>query len=254
MRVHKSAYELRESQVSTPPAVVSFVWRLVRKRRREPMERVLDLGAGDARFARKGHYRFYDGVEIDPQTCGEAKLPRNARIMQKCAFRLEEAGYDPCLGNPPYVRHHDIESPWREKIARRIKKELGVNLSSRGNLYLYFLCLALLKTKPNGLIALVMPFEWVSRPSATAVRAFIEEMKWNVSVFRFQEAIFDGVLTTAAVTIIDKGKRNAQWDFFDVSPSLRTRPRKGISGNRTKILAYSGRGELWARRGISPGG
>src|SRR4029077_11147929 len=68
------------------------------------------------------------------------------------------------------------------------------------------------------------------------------------------EAIFDGVLTTAAVTIIDKGKRNAQWDFFDVSPSLRTRPRKGISGNRTKILAYSGRGELWARRGISPGG
>lgn len=253
MRIQKSAYELSQSQVSTPPAVISLFWRIVRQRRPE-LSDVLDLGAGDARFAKGGHYSSYVGVEIDPRACRATKLPRNATIVRKCAFRMKDSGFDACIGNPPYVRHHDIEAPWREKVATRIKRELGIELNGNGNLYLYFMCLALLKTAPTGLVGLVVPFEWVSRPSAKPIRDYIEQKGWDVSVFRFQGAIFEDVLTTASITIIDKSKNDGGWTYHDISPELRIGRRTGISGARFKILDYSKRGEVWARRGISPGG
>lgn len=252
----RTAYELRESQVSTPPQVVSLFWRLLRKHRKRRLDKVVDLGAGDARFAKNGHYRRYDGVEIDRAPVGRPgpRLPAGAQLHRMCAFRFEPDGYDAAIGNPPYVRHHDIETKWRQRIAQRIKDELGVNLSGIGNLYLYFLCLGLMKTTNTGLIGVVIPFEWVSRPSAKPLRDLIAEKKWDVAIFRFQHAIFDGVLTTACVTFIDKNGTTGKWTYHDVLPDLKIKTRKGVSGNRFKILDYGKRDEVWARRGISPGG
>jgi hypothetical protein len=250
----RKAYELRESQVSTPPEVVSLFWRLLRTRRKKSLSKVLDLGAGDARFAVKGHYNRYDGVEIDKQPAKPVTLPTGAHLHRMCAFRYERGGFDACIGNPPYVRHHDIETRWRRRIAARIKSELGIDLSGIGNLYLYFLCLALMKTTDIGLVGVVIPFEWVSRPSAKPIRDLIIERKWDVAVFRFRSAIFDGVLTTACVTFIDKSCKSGQWTYHDVLPDLTTKTRNGISGSRFKILSHAKRGDVWARRGISPGG
>ncbi len=253
MRIAKSSYELRRSQVSTPPKVISLFWRLVREFRPKPGQ-ILDLGAGDGRFACGGNYSKYDGVEIDPQACRGIRLPQNARMHTTCAFRLKEYGYDACIGNPPYVRHHDIEDEWRQRATARIRRELGVQLSGKSNLYLYFLCLAMLKTQPDGLVALILPFEWVSRPSARPIRSHIEDNGWSVSVFRFKLGIFEDVLTTASITIIDKESRDRSWKYHDVLPGLTTRVRKGISGTKYTILPHSRRGSVWARRGISPGG
>lgn len=253
MKAAKSAYELRRSQVSTPLEVISLFWKLVR-RFRPTLGRVLDLGAGDARFASGGHYRKYDGVEIDPQACRGISLPENVRIHRTCAFRLKEDGYEACIGNPPYVRHHDIEDEWRRRAAAQIQRDLGIRLSGKGNLYLYFICLAVMKTRSDGLVALILPYEWVSRPSARAIRQHIDDNGWSVSVFRFNRGIFENVLTTASISIIDKERTNCGWQYHDVLPSLTTQQRKGISGTRYKILPYSPRGSVWARRGISPGG
>src|ERR1043166_5926564 len=79
-------------------------------------------------------------------------------------------------------------------------------------------------------------------------------MGWGVSIFRFSHAIFDGVLTTASITIVDKRQKGNNWAFFDISRSLQVKPRRSISGSKLSILKYSDRGHVWARRGISPGG
>jgi hypothetical protein len=253
MRLHKTAYELRQSQVSTPPEVVALFWRLLREHRAET-GKVLDLGAGDGRFARGGHFERYDGIEIDPSASQGAVLPANANIEIGCAFAIAKNGYDACIGNPPYVRHHDIEQPWKGRVADTIEDELGVTLSGIGNLYLYFLCLALLRTKPDGLVAFVVPFEWVSRPSAQTIRELLESNGWKVSIYRFDASIFEGVLTTASITIIDKANASGTWAYYDILENLTIRPRNGISGSRVNLLPYSGRDKVWARRGISPGG
>jgi methylase of polypeptide subunit release factors len=151
----RTAYELSASQVTTPEAVVRRFWRLAKERRRH-IDRVLDLGAGDGRFANEGIFNHYTGIEIDRKRVSVAKVPQNGRIIRGCAFRHREGSYDACVGNPPYVRHHDIESPWKEETTPRMEHKLGISLSKHCNLYLYFLCLAFLKTHEEGLIRIVI--------------------------------------------------------------------------------------------------
>lgn len=252
MRSPRTYYELRDSQVSTPASIVSFYWDIV-KQHRPQLRTVLDLGAGDARFSVGGHYEQYIGVEIDSDASARAHIPPHGRIETGCAFAFEPTGFDACIGNPPYVRHHDIESPWKEQTAAKLASELDFHFDMHGNLFLYFIALGLLKTNDDGLVAMVVPYEWVSRPSAKGLRDLLTKKKWGVSVYRFQEAIFDGVLTTACITVIDKGAKTGNWEFFDVAGDLGVSDRNGVSGTAFEILPHSDRGNVWARRGISPG-
>ncbi len=252
MKRRKTAYELSASQVTTPEEAVSLFWRLT-ERRRKPLGSVLDLGAGDCRFARGGNYSCYVGVEIDSRRSSETVLPNNCQLIHGCAFRHNGQDYDACIGNPPYVRHHYIESPWKEKTVVRIEKALGVTLKRNCNLYLYFLCLGLVKTHGKGLVAMVIPYEWVSRPSASPIREYIRTKKWNVKVYRFRERIFQGVLTTASVSIIDKGSTDGSWSFFDLDQGFKIIPRSGPTDSKEGVIGYEKRGSAWALRGLSPG-
>jgi len=211
------------------------------------------MGAGDCRFAKGGTFGSYTGIEIDRDRAAAASPPRNGRIIQGCVFRHTGRNYDACIGNPPYVRHHDIESPWKERTAGRLERELGIALNKHCNLYLYFFCLALVKTHHEGLVALVIPYEWVSRPSASALRSHISERRWNVEVYRFQVPIFDGVLTTASISIVDKSRRDGRWTFYDITRDNEILPRPGIADCKHGVLGYAKRGNIWALRGLSPG-
>jgi methylase of polypeptide subunit release factors len=113
--------------VYTPQPVISLFWNIL-SRRRERLGKVLDMGAGDGRFAIGGNYRQYDGVEIDPLTTPKLELPHNARILPGCAFRHQIAEYDACIGNPPYVRHHDLEPPWKKRTMKRLNNDLGIEI------------------------------------------------------------------------------------------------------------------------------
>jgi hypothetical protein len=248
----RTAYELSESQVMTPAPVVALFWQLT-KRYREHLGSVLDMGAGDCRFARGGIFDQYVGVEIDTKRVAAAKLPVNAKIIHDCVFRHEDAGYDACIGNPPYAQHHDIRNPWKEQTAARLGRELAVSLDKHCNLYVYFFCLGLLKTCQDGLLALIVPYEWVSRPSAKAVREYIHSQRWNVAVYRFQMPVFEGVLTTASVSIVDKARRDGLWKYYDITPSYQVVTRQGITNSAEDVLDYAERGRIWALRGLSPG-
>ena len=214
---------------------------------------VLDLGAGDCRFARGGIYSRYVGVEIDSKKSREAVLPNNGELVRGCAFRHRGQAYDACIGNPPYVRHHYIENQWKEKTVAGIEDALGVTLKRNCNLFLYFLCLGLAKTHDKGLVAMIIPYEWVSRPSASPIREYIRAKKWNVRVYRFRERIFQGVLTTASVTIIDKGSTDGKWSFFDLGREFKVIKRKGPAESKRGVIGYERRGNTWALRGMSPG-
>ena len=247
-----TAYQLSESQVVTPEPIVSLFWSLVKKHR-SSLRSVLDLGAGDCRFAKGGRFKRYVGVEIDKNRVAGAQPPPNGRILHCCAFEHGDADYDACIGNPPYARHHDIETAWKDKAAAKIQRELTVSLNKHCNLYIYFLCLALLRSRTDGLVALVIPYEWVSRPSVDALRQHIRKQRWSVAVYRFQMPIFDGVLTTASISIIDKKRRDGRWKYYDITPEHQTRLRAGPTDSKEGVLEYEDAGEIWALRGLSPG-
>lgn len=251
---HKTAYELSASQVTTPQPIVELFWKQARTHRPRPLYRVLDLGAGDGRFAINAPCEEYVGVEIDRRAEDNASLPANATISTGCAFRHAPTGYDACIGNPPYVRHHDIEQQWKGRAVDRIERELGVTLDRHCNLYLYFLCLALMKTAPDGLVALIIPYEWVSRPSASNLRSHIRQRAWEVSVYRLQGNIFPGVLTTSSISVIDKSKTSGHWRFYDIDPEKpRPRLRAGPTASGREVLEYAKALKARTLRGLSPG-
>jgi len=252
MRKSKSAYELASSQVDTPRDVVSLFWEITHKYRLH-FSNILDLGAGDGRFAFGGKFTQYEGIEIDPPRWATIQLPKKASILQGCAFQHRGNGYDACIGNPPYVRHHDLDELWRDRIATRLSKSAGVNINRKCNLYVYFLFLALIKAKRDGLVSTLVPYEWVSRPSANPLREYIKRNSWHVDIYRFSEPVFDDVLTTCSITIIDKRNRDGKWNYFQIDESGNFSELNQMTGSRHNILPYQKRGKIWAMRGMSPG-
>jgi len=244
---------LDKCQVDTPPAVVNVLWDMLGKLGRQ-FETVVDYGAGDGRFALSGDYDSYTGYEIDAARLPIGDLPGNATIKHECAFSSTPQQFDLCVGNPPFVRHHDIDKVWYENVCQILEKDLGFRLDRRSNAFLLFLAKALLATKDDGLVALVIPFEWVSRPAARGLREYIQKNEWEVRAYRFTEDIFHGVMTTASLTIIDKSKKNKKWSYFSIDSKFKVRKQKFVSGD-VEIFEYARRTEEnFAQRGLSPGG
>ena len=249
---------LDRCQVDTPQELVRKLWARVKAYRSGVIGRVLDLGAGDGRFAVDGAYSEYVGYEVDSAKCASAVLPSNATLLNACAFSHTAADADVCVGNPPFVRNQDIPAVWRAQVHDIVRRRTGVTLSGLANAWQYFFLHGLASLKPDGLAALVVPFEWVSRPAAEALRTYIRDQGWNVYSCRLRDARFAGVLTTASITVVDKASSDGKWAFYEETESGTERRMQSPSGSNTKVLAYVRSKELptdlpRAKRGLSPG-
>ncbi|MCQ3810825.1 MAG: class I SAM-dependent methyltransferase [Acidimicrobiia bacterium] len=249
---------LDRCQVDTPQSLVDAAWHQVGLRRDLGCLDVVDFGAGDGRFALTGAYRTYLGFEVDRSKFRDVDLPANASIENACAFSSRRRDFGACIGNPPYVRNQDLPPGWRHAAAEVVEQRTGVVMSGLANAWQYFTFLALSSTSPDGICALVIPYEWVSRPSSEPLRRYVLENDWDVSVYRWDDGVFDGVQTTVSLTVIDKHERaRGSWSYFvDVEGSSdeRSTPTSSDAG----VLAYtSARGHSlglpFAKRGLSPG-
>lgn len=249
---------LQDCQVETPHEIVDLVWRIACAARASgKFGNVIDLGAGDARFAAKSSaYRKYTGIEMDRTKANSLTLPKNANVIVADAMSWEGSGYGLCIGNPPYIRHHNLDPKWRTTVLNRIAERSGVELKQTANLFILFLMQGLLSTHDKGLVVQLIPFEWVTRPNAAELRAYIDSKKWNVTVYRFNVDIFPTVLTTASITVIDKASSGGQWKFAEIGKDGLTKELKHPSGHSEEVLTYKKKRDenLYCLRGLSPGG
>lgn len=248
---------LDRCQVDTPSELVRATWHHVNALRTN-IGKVLDLGAGDGRFAFGGAYDQYVGYEIDADRCSNARLPDHARLVNRCAFSDDIDDADLCIGNPPFVRNQDLPLGWREQASEVLRRRLGISVSGLANAWQYFFLQSLASLKDDGLCVLVIPFEWVSRPSARALREFIVEQRWEVNVYRLIDTTFDSVLTTSSITIVDKSKRNGRWNYFEETADGAYLPMHSASGSKAGVIDYVRRRDIpegapRAVRGLSPG-
>jgi hypothetical protein len=131
-------------------------------------------------------------------------------------------------------------------------------LSGLANAWQYFFLLSLISTKTNGIVALVIPYEWVSRPSAQAIRDFIQKNMWSVDVYRLLDDSFDRVLTTSSITIVDKRGIKGEWNYYEQESDGSFRRLPSVTQSQRGFVEYSKRADtlkaaIKARRGLSPG-
>jgi len=248
---------LSRCQIDTPRSLVEETWRRVHELRQH-VGTVVDFGAGDARFAFGGCYGSYVGYEIDQERLPDRPLPPGARVEHRCAFAADITNADLSIGNPPFVRNQDLPETWRPQVTERLAARSGVHLSGLANAWQYFFLLSLTSTHDEGLCALVVPYEWVSRPSVETLRAYIRAHGWNVDVHRLCDHSFETVLTTASITIVDKSRREGVWRFFDVDNNGVSRPIPSTSGSNAGHISYSRPRSATSNlpravRGLSPG-
>ena len=249
---------LDRCRVDTPAKVVAATWERVNLFRPEGVGKVVDLGAGDGRFALEGCYRSYVGYEIDRERSAGAVLPAKARLLTRCAFADDKSDADVCIGNPPFVRNQQMPASWLREVRELVRLRTGVVPSGLANAWQYFFLNALARVKSDGLAALVVPFEWVSRPSSAALRDYIGQERWDVHVYRLPDGEFPRVLTTASISIVDKRGTKGQWRFFEVLADGKSRRLESATGHRTEVLEYVRAADIGAfraraRRGLSPG-
>lgn len=249
---------LDRCQVDTPSELVRATWNHVNSLRTGIIGKVLDLGAGDGRFATGGTYLEYIGYEIDAERCANARLPDHARLVNRCAFSDDIDDADLCIGNPPFVRNQDLPAGWREQASEVLRRRLGISVSGLANAWQYFFLQSLASLRNDGLCVLVIPFEWVSRPSARSLRDYIAKQQWEVTVYRLIDTTFDSVLTTSSITIVDKAKQTGRWSYFEETADGEYLPMESASGSKLGVIDYVRRcdipaGTPRAVRGLSPG-
>jgi adenine-specific DNA-methyltransferase len=170
----------------TPPAIVEsmIAWAADEA----PPAWVVDPGAGSGRFAVAAGRRFprarVVAVELDPVAAlccrghlAAAGLAGRARV-EAVDYRAlpPEASADGAatlyLGNPPYVRHHQIPPAWKEWLTLTARAH-GLEASQLAGLHVHFFLATAVRARTGDRGALITSSEWLDTNYGRLVRELL---------------------------------------------------------------------------------
>lgn len=178
-------------------------------------ERVIDPGAGSGRFIVESGRVFPNAtliaVETDPLAALMARANLAVAGMADRAdvfvedFRSTRVrkidGKTLYVGNPPYVRHHQISSTWKGWLKEQAA-EMSLTASSLAGLHVYFFLAISRWAKAGDYGALITAAEWLDVNYGKLVRELFLDRLGGQSVYVIDPKAepFPGTQTTAAVT------------------------------------------------------
>ena len=203
----------------TPSEIVSSIVAWVAERSR-PV-RVVDPGTGSARFLLEAGRVLPEallvGVEIDALAALLARANLTAAGFDHRAQILvrdyrdadlgDVNGTTAYIGNPPYVRHHQIEPEWKEWLAAN-SASLGLKASGLAGMHVHFMLATALHARPGDLGAFVTSSEWLDVNYGHLPRMLVATQLGGVSIHLVdpRAAPFADAATTAAVTCFSVGQ------------------------------------------------
>jgi adenine-specific DNA-methyltransferase len=183
--------------------------------------RVVDPGAGSARFLAAAGRRWPKaeliGVETDPLAAliGRATLAAagmagraTIEVTDYRSVRLPAApGRTLFLGNPPYVRHHQVAAPWKDWL-RATAARLGLPASGLAGLHAHFFLATALHAAPGDAGALVTAAEWLDVNYGGLIRALLLGPLGGESIHLLDPAaaVFPDAAATSAITCFRPGR------------------------------------------------
>ena len=175
---------------------------------------LVDCGAGSGRFAlaaaRACPKTRVLAVESHPEMlallrCRVAQSGLASRVTVLAGdFRdvaLDLVGRALFIGNPPYVRHHDITPEWKHWYRRGMASR-GIVASQLAGLHGHFMLRAVQAMRPGDGLCFVTAAEWLDNGYGSALRALCSTSDVQVAglwVAGADDAVFDDALVSAAV-------------------------------------------------------
>lgn len=223
-----TAQERRGAGVTLTP--VSIVNAMIGWAEKEAMAlgrpvRILDPGAGTGRFAIAAARTFPTArvvaVENDPSML--ILLHANLRVtglrnqVEVIERDFREISLAPAngptlfLGNPPYVRHHDISPAWKRWYVDVCAKR-GIKASQLAGLHLHFFAKAAELGKVGDYGCFITAAEWLDVGYGAALRSLLADGLGGaeIQIAEPTAEVFPGTMTTSVVTGFRIGQRPPQ--------------------------------------------
>ncbi len=109
--------------------------------------------------------------------------------------------YNLLICNPPYVRHHHIDSVEKQRLRSRAQAASGVTINGLAGLYCYFLCISHMWMNAGGLAGWLIPSEFMDVKYGIAVKRYLLDKVTLHHIHRFDpnNVQFSDALVSSAV-------------------------------------------------------
>jgi hypothetical protein len=208
-------------QTFTPSSIVQSMIGWAAGQAAAPV-RVVDPGTGSGRFLLAAGRRWpraeLVGVETDPAAAiiaranlAVAGLAGRATVINADyrTLRLPPAdGPTLYLGNPPYVRHHQIAAGWKRWFTATAHQR-GLAASALAGLHVHFFLATAIHAAPGDLGVFITAAEWLDVNYGALVRSLLlgELGGQAVHVFEPTAPVFADAIVTSAITCFRPGTR-----------------------------------------------
>lgn len=216
----RSAFERRAAgAVYTPAPIVRSMMTWLASQ--GTPTRIVDPGAGSGRFILAAGEAFPDAqlvaVEMDPLAALMLRANLSAHGWTDRATVLVKdyrevklprcAGMTAFIGNPPYVRHHDIAENWKAWYASTFA-DFGIKASALAGLHLHFFLQTRLLAKAGDVGAFITSAEWMDVNYGSALRRLLLDELGGIALHVLEPTVeaFPGTATTAAITCFRVGE------------------------------------------------
>lgn len=210
----RTPIERRDSGATyTPHLIVKLMVDWARDLGHNP-RRVVDPGTGSARFLVEAGRAFPDaqllGIEIDPLAAMIARgnlaasgMSDRSRILV-ADFReveIEHCESTLFIGNPPYVRHHQLAPAWKGWLTETASS-MGLTASQLAGLHVHFFLATVIHGQPGDCGALITSAEWLDVNYGRLVRDLFVGALGGRSILVIEPTAmpFPDTATTAAIT------------------------------------------------------
>jgi len=205
-------------QFATPPALALSIARYAQEQTGEGPISFLDPAIGTGSFYSALRQTFAPkaikaatGIELDPLFAKSAEdlWGESGLNIVRGDFTKQEppaTRFNLVLTNPPYVRHHHLSGPEKNRLKTRLAQSLNTEISGLAGLYCYFMLLCHDWMEDEGLAIWLIPSEFMDVNYGATIRRYLSERVTLLHIHRFcpTDVQFTDALVSSAVVVFRK--------------------------------------------------
>lgn len=218
---HKTAAERnKQGQFATPPelarSLANYALSLIGKETLRFLDPAIGTGSFYSALSQAvpaSGLEVATGIELDPLFAAAAKKLWSRSGLHIIQGDFTKQGppaqrFNLILTNPPYVRHHHLESAKKKRLKEQLARMLHMEISGLAGLYCYFLLLSHDWMEDNGLGVWLIPSEFMDVNYGVTLRRYLSERVTLLHIHRFcpTDVQFSDALVSSAVVVFRKSR------------------------------------------------